>query len=218
MNINFKNISKNYDTPAWPIHILDDVDVQINTWEFIAIMWASWTGKTTILNLISWLVTPNTGSIYIWDTDISSLTWDQMTIYRGAHMWFVFQQFNLLPDLTVAENIDLVIDINKLKRRRKTLDILDKVGLTWRQDAYPSQLSGGEQQRVAVARAFVWDTPILLADEPTGNLDQKTATQIMELMKSLHAETNNTIVMITHDLDIGNYADRIYTLSEQKLR
>ena len=217
MQIQFSKISKSYTGPSADVQILHDVDLHIKDGEFVAVMWPSGSGKTTFLNLIAGLISPTSWSIHIWETDISTYSPDEMTLYRGQHMWFVFQQFNLLPDLTVSENIDLVIDINKIPRRRETVDILEKVWLWGRGDAYPGQLSGWEQQRVALARAFVWQTSILLADEPTGNLDQETATNIMQLMIELHQQTKNTIVMITHDQDIADYADRIYRLRGKRL-
>jgi len=215
--IRFTNVEKSFSTPEWDISILKDASIDIHAWDFIAIMWPSGSGKSTFLNLIAGLVRADSWTIHIHDTDIVGLSIDEMTRFRWATISFVFQQFHLLPQLTVEENIDLGIQLNNLERRFTTEEILDKVGLWWRGHAYPSMLSGGEQQRVAVARAFVWNTPILLADEPTGNLDQKTARVIMELMMQLHKQVSNTIVMITHDKDIAAYADTTYMFHEHAL-
>lgn len=211
--IRFTHIDKSFPTPSWDdVKILQDMSLDVDAWSFIALMGPSGTGKSTILNLIAGLEDPQQGSLLVHDTDITTLTTDEKTIFRGKKISFVFQQFHLLPQLTVAENIDLVIELNTLQRRFSTVEILEKVGLSWRGSHYPSTLSGGEQQRVAVARAFVAQTPILLADEPTGNLDQTTARWVMDLMKSLHEEVDNTIIMITHDRDIAAYADTLYKL------
>lgn len=216
--ITFQNISKSFSTPSWDeIKILQDMSLQVDEWSFIALMGPSGTGKSTFLNLIAWLERPNQWSLVVNGTNTSSLTNDQYTTFRWMTTSFVFQQFHLLPQLTVAENIDLVIKLNKLERRYTTSEILEKVWLAWREASYPSTLSGWEQQRVAVARAFVAQTPILLADEPTWNLDQNTAKQIMELMKDLHAEVANTIIMITHDRDVADYADTLYLLQDYAL-
>lgn len=216
--ITFKNISKSFNTPSGDeIKILQDMSLQVDEWSFVALMGPSGTGKSTLLNLIAGLERPNQWSLIVDTTDTSSLTNDQYTTFRGKTISFVFQQFHLLPQLTVAENIDLVVELNQLKRRYTTSEILEKVWLAWREDSYPSTLSGGEEQRVAVARAFVAQTPILLADEPTGNLDQNTARQIMELMKELHAEVSNTIIMITHDRNVAGYAESLYLLQDYTL-
>ena len=144
--------------------------------------------------------------------DITSLSKDQMIEWRGQNIAFSFQAFELIPNLTAEENIDLVLDISHAKRRYTTDIILEKVGLKGKGKRYPKELSGGEQQRLAIARAFVADVPYLFADEPTGNLDETNATRIMDLIDVLHQETGNTIVMITHDPDIAKRADRIYKL------
>ena len=212
--ISFTNIYKSFETPAGEIQILKDMSRDVPSWDFFALMWPSGAWKSTILNLIAGLESPTAWELIVDNTNITNYTLDQKTIYRWRNISFVFQQFHLLPQLTVEENIDLVIELNGLERRFTTSEILMKVGLGGREKDYPSILSGGEQQRVAVARAFVAQTPILLADEPTGNLDQLSAKAIMDLMVSLHQEVKNTIVMITHDRHIANYADHIYTLKD----
>ena len=175
-------------------------------------MGASGAGKSTILSLIAGIISPDRGSIYLEQTDITTLSRDEMIAYRGSHIAFIFQAFELIPNLTVTENIDLVLDISHAPRRYETTEILERVGLTGKGSRYPTELSGGEEQRVAIARAFVADVPYLLADEPTGNLDEKNAEKIMQLIIELHRETHNTIIMITHDRNIASHADMTYRL------
>lgn len=212
--ITFCWVNKLFQTPSGDITILQDASLLVNQWDFIALMWPSWSGKTTVLNLIAWLEDFEQWEILVNTVNIKELNNDKKTIFRGKTISFVFQQFHLLPQLTVEENIDLVIQLNNLERRFETGDILEKVWLWWRGNIYPTTLSWWEQQRVALARAFVAKTPILLADEPTWNLDQKTASTIMKLMRSLHDEVWNTIIMITHDQKIAQYADATYSLQE----
>lgn len=176
-------------------------------------MGASGAGKSTILSIIAGILAPDTGSVTLGKTDITRLKTDEIISFRGRHIAFIFQAFELIPNLTVEENIDLVLDISHAPRRYATPDILEKVGLTGKGNRYPYELSGGEQQRVAIARAFVADVPYLLADEPTGNLDEGNAKRIMDILDSLHRETKNTIVMITHDRDIASRADDTWKLS-----
>jgi putative ABC transport system ATP-binding protein len=160
---------------------------------------------------------PDAGTIFVGNDNISSLSEDERTIWRASHIGFVFQQFHLIPNLTVADNIDLVIDISKIPRRFSTAQILEKVGLSGYAERYPHQLSGGEQQRVAIARAFVADLPIILADEPTGNLDHKNAVIIMDLLMSLQKESGVTVIIITHDAMVAGYAQKKYELVEGEL-
>ena len=213
--ITFDTVCKAY-TPDVPILVKSSFTIQ--EWSFVSVMGPSWTGKTTILNLIAGLVRPDSGSIMLWSQQIEQLDDDTMTRLRWSMISFIFQQFYLLPQLTVEENIDLWVQLNWLERRFSTNKILQKVWLEGRNRAYPTELSWWEQQRVAVARAFVGATPILLADEPTGNLDINTAREIMNLMQSLQQEVWNTIVMITHDQAIANYATQHYTLIDTTLR
>lgn len=158
------------------------------------------------------IIAPDNGNISLGEMDIINLTKDQIIEWRGKNIAYIFQAFELIPNLTAEENIDLVLDISQAKRRYPTDVILEKVGLPWKWKRYPKELSGGEQQRLAIARAFVSDVPYLFADEPTGNLDEANATRIMDLIDTLHRETGNTIIMITHDSDIAKRADIIYKL------
>lgn len=167
--------------------------------------------------MISGLDLPDSGQITIQWTTITDLSDDERTRWRSQHIGFIFQQFHLIPNLTVAENIDLVIDIAQVERRFTTEEILDKVWLGGYGSRYPWQLSGWEQQRVAVARAFVGKLPILLADEPTGNLDHTNAVIIMDLMMQLHRESDTTVIIITHDPQVAAYAQVQYQLSDGDL-
>lgn len=215
--ISCNNLNKSYTTNEQQVIIYDQLDWSLAQWASVAIMWPSWSGKSTLLNMISWLELPDSGTIVVQWTTITDLSDDERTRWRSKHVWFVFQQFHLIPNLTVAENIDLVIDISWVGRRFVTDEILDKVWLTGFGSRYPWQLSGWEQQRVAVARAFVWQLPILLADEPTGNLDHRNAVIIMDLMMQLHRESGTTVIIITHDPQVAAYAQTQYQLSDWDL-
>jgi putative ABC transport system ATP-binding protein len=210
--IHLQNISKSYTSKSETITLFTDLDWKIEQGSFVALMGASGAGKSTLLSLIAGIIRPDLWSISLGKMDITTLSTDEMILYRGQHIAFIFQAFELIPNLTVTENIDLVLDISHALRRYETEEILEKVGLAGKWAKYPTELSGWEQQRVAIARAFVSDVPYLLADEPTGNLDEGNATRIMDLIDSLHRETWNTIVMITHDPDIANRADMVYRL------
>lgn len=216
--ISLQDISKTYHTKNDTVTLFTGLEWQIEQGKFVALMWASGAGKSSVLSLIAGIIKPDNGKIFLGDTDITMLSTDQMIEYRGKNIAFIFQAFELIPNLTVEENIDLVLDISHADRRYSTNDILEKVGLTGKGSRYPSELSGGEQQRVAIARAFVADVPYLLADEPTGNLDEANARKIMDLINVLHKETWNTIVMITHDSGIAKNADTIYRLSGGELK
>ena len=216
--IKIKNLDKSYKWESKNITVIyKDLNLDINKWDFISILGTSGSWKTTLFNLISGL-----DDFESWELDVntnllSKMNNEQKTNFRWKNISFIFQQYNLIDNLTVAENIDLIIELNKLKRRYDTKEILKIVWLENKIDAYPYNLSWWEQQRVAVARAFVWKTPILLADEPTWNLDIENTKIIIELIKKLHNDTNNTIVMITHDLEIAKEADKIYNLENHVL-
>jgi len=215
--ISCKNISKSYTTNNQTITIYENLDRSIQTGSVVSIMGPSGSWKSTLLHLISGLDTPDSWTILVDDVLVSQWDEDKRTRRRSEHVAFIFQQFHLIPNLTVTENIDLVIDIAKVKRRFTTSEILSKVWLQWYEKRYPHQLSWGEQQRVAIARAFVWQLPILLADEPTWNLDHANAVIIMDLMMQLQKESGITTIIITHDPNIAKYAQDIYTLQDKKL-
>ena len=216
--IEINKLNKYYSS-TWvkDLVIYKDLDLSIKTWEFISILWTSWSWKTTLLNLISWLDTFNSWEILVWDNSVWNLSHEEKTKYRWKNISFIFQQFNLVDNLTVKENIDLVIELNSLERRYTTEEILKIVWLESKIDTYPFNLSWWEQQRVAVARAFVWKTPILFADEPTWNLDDANTKIIVDLIIKLHKETKNTIIMITHDKKIWSISDKTYYISGNKL-
>lgn len=216
--IKISNLSKSFYSSWEKIEIFDNLNFEIGEWEFIAVMGTSGSGKTTFLNMLAWLDRYNSWSIKIDWNNLENLNSDQLTLFRWSHISFIFQQFNLIPNLTCAENIDLVIDINKIPRQFETLEILKKVWLENKYNQYPFNLSGWEQQRVVICRAFVGKTKLILADEPTWNLDTNNSKKIMELISQLHSDTNNTIVMITHDLNIAKYADKIYILEDKKFK
>lgn len=211
------SIQKIYNTSEWAVTIFDNTSITIQPWEFIAVMGPSWSGKSTLLNMISWLDKPTQGQVHIWWKEITKYNDNELTKRRWNNISFIFQSFHLLPHLTVAENITLPVQLNNLNSRYTVDEILEKVWLSHKKNAYPFNLSGWEQQRVAIARAFIWETPILLADEPTGNLDENNAVRIIELIQQLHKDTWTTIIMITHDNNIAKYAQTRYTLNNHTL-
>lgn len=215
--ISCNQLSKSYTTNNTTVNIYNKLNRSVTTGSSVAIMWPSWSGKSTLLNLISWLDTPDHWSVSFWKTVISDLNEDERTRWRAKHVGFIFQQFHLIPNLTIEDNIDLVIDIAQIERRFSTDEILKKVWLSWYNKRYPHQLSWWEQQRVAIARAFVAKLPLLLADEPTGNLDHTNAVLIMDLMMKLQQESETTIIIITHDPQVAAYADLQYRLENWKL-
>lgn len=216
--IAFSHVTKSYLLPdGSSLTLYDDLSFSIPEGTFASLMWTSGSWKTTLLNLMSWLLLPDLGTIELFGKDITALSDEKRTLLRGQHIWFIFQSFNLLPYLTVEQNIDVVLDLNQLERRRKTEEICTLVWLQGKLKSYPAQLSGGEQQRVAIARALVGNTKLILADEPTGNLDAKNASQIMELLKDLHRRIGCTIVLITHDSKIAAQTELQLKLEDGKV-
>lgn len=203
------------ETPA-----LRGVDLKIKKGEFITIIGPSGSGKSTLLHMIGVLDRPTSGKIFLDGIDISKLNDSELARLRGKKIGFVFQFFNLYPTLTAQENIELpmlILECDKKKREEKALNLIEMVDLEKRAGHLPSQMSGGERQRVAIARAIVNDPEIVLADEPTGNLDTKTGSEIMKLFSRLQEEENMTIVMITHELEIAKYAERAIHLIDGKI-
>ncbi len=215
--IHIQNLTQSYSSQQETITLFHNLDWKVEKGSFVAIMGASGAGKSTLLSLMAGIRSPNSGKIFLEDIDITNLSPDERIEFRGKNIAFIFQAFELLPNLTVTENIDLVLDISHARRRYETVDVLEKVWLSGKGSRFPHELSGGEQQRVAIARAFVADVPFLFADEPTGNLDEWNAGKIMDLIDTFHAETGNTIIMITHDGDIAKRADMIFRLKEWTL-
>jgi putative ABC transport system ATP-binding protein len=212
-----KGLQKKYQMGEVVVEALSGLDFQVNKGEFIAIMGPSGSGKSTLLHLLGGLDTPSDGEITLAGQQLSILNDKQITLVRRHNIGFVFQFFNLLPTLTAEENIalPLVIDGRNLQEYQARIDrLLELVGLSDRRQHKPDQLSGGEQQRVALARALVTEPAIILADEPTGNLDSKTGTAIMNLLKRSCVELDQALVAVTHDARAATYADRVVFLQD----
>jgi len=210
-------LRKEYRMGEHRVHALSGVDFQVEKGEFIAIMGPSGSGKSTLLHLLGGLDTPTAGNVILASQPLAKLSERKATLARRRNVGFVFQFFNLLPTLTMEENIalPLIIDGQDLRKHQERIDaLLELVGLTDRRRHKPDQLSGGEQQRVAIARALVTEPAIVLADEPTGNLDSKTGTTIMELLRRSCDELGQTIVVVTHDPRAAAYADRAVFLRD----
>ncbi len=209
--IELENIVKVYKFGEFEIRVLDNITVKIEKGEFVCIMGPSGSGKSTFMNIIGCLDTPTSGKYYLDGVDVSTFSLDQLAEIRNKKIGFVFQQFNLLPRATALENVELPLiyaGISAKKRKELALHILSKVGLSDRANHYPRQLSGGQQQRVAIARALVNSPSIILADEPTGNLDSKSSLEIMEIFKKLNEEQGFTTIIVTHEPDIAAFGKR----------
>lgn len=208
--IELENIKKIYSLGGEEVHALDGVSLSVMEHEFVAIVGASGSGKSTLMNIIGCLDTPDEGDYYIDGQDVTSLSERDLATMRNRKIGFVFQQFNLLPKLTAYENVELPLiyqGVPNAERKERVLRALERVGLSGRIHHRPNQLSGGQQQRVAVARALATRPSLILADEPTGNLDSKSSRDIMALIHELHVQ-GNTIILITHDEGIAAQAER----------
>ena len=211
--IRLENISKVVQSGSEELVILHPLDLEVPKAQFLSIMGPSGSGKSTLLGLIAGLDAPTSGRVEIDGEELTSLSEDALARLRGAKIGFVFQFFHLLPSLTALENVLVPMEIAGLPRaEEKSRELLREVGLSERTHHYPSQLSGGEQQRVALARALANDPPILLADEPTGNLDSANGRHIVEILLGIHARRGTTIVLATHDAELAARADRILVL------
>jgi putative ABC transport system ATP-binding protein len=200
--VKIRNIKKSYQRGSYIIPVLQDITLDIKDGEFMALMGPSGSGKSTLLNLIAGIDKADSGTIRIENTEITALSETELALWRASHVGFIFQFYNLIPVLTAYENIELPLHVTSLPRKawRNHVEMaLRVVNLTHRADHYPNQLSGGEQQRVAIARALVTDPTILVADEPTGDLDRVSAQEILDLLERLNAESKMTIIMVTHD-------------------
>lgn len=218
--IDMKNISKTYNSSASPVKALDKVSLEILEGEFVAIVGKSGSGKSTLMNIIGCLDTADSGQYYLLDKAVATMDEKALAKVRRKHIGFVFQKFNLIPNLTALENVALPLVYQGVKKEKRDFlckKALDDVGLLERAGHLPNELSGGQQQRVAVARAIVCAPPIILADEPTGNLDSESSAQIMGLLKDLNSR-NRTIVLITHDEKTASYADRKIVVSDGKIK
>jgi putative ABC transport system ATP-binding protein len=216
--IELRGVSKVVPSGTGTLTILHPLDLLVPAGRVVAITGASGSGKSTLLGLIAGLDAPSSGQIFIDGIDITTLGEDALARLRGARIGFVFQFFHLLPSLTAFENVLVPMEIAGVADARRRADaLLAEVGLTDRRHHYPSQLSGGEQQRVAIARALANDPPILLADEPTGNLDSVTGRQVIDLLLQIHRARNTTLVLVTHDPEIAAIAELAVTMRDGKL-
>ncbi|MBR6162567.1 ABC transporter ATP-binding protein [bacterium] len=218
--IEIKHAIKTYVTGDDSFNALDDVSLSVEEGEFVAIMGASGSGKSTCMNMLGTLDKPNSGSYYLDGIDVLNLSSEKLADIRNLKIGFVFQGFNLISRTTALENVELPMiykGIPPEERKKRAREMLKVVGLEQREDHMPNQMSGGQQQRVAIARALVNDAPIILADEPTGNLDTKTSIEIMEFFVNLNKQTGKTIILVTHEPDIAEYCKRIVRFKDGKI-
>ncbi|OLE66932.1 MAG: ABC transporter ATP-binding protein [Acidobacteria bacterium 13_1_20CM_2_68_7] len=215
--ISIEHVSKTYRRDSLLIPVLEDIDLTIDKGEFVALMGPSGSGKTTLLNLLAGIDTPTKGRITIDGRTISSMRETELARWRAEHIGFIFQLYNLIPVLTAFENVELPLLLTRLSKKERQAHVstaLEIVGLSDRAEHYPRQLSGGQEQRVAIARAIVADPVILVADEPTGDLDAKSAGEILDLLNRLNTEHHKTIVMVTHDPRAAARAHRMLHLDK----
>ncbi len=214
--IELKNIQKSYYLGKMELKVLKGISIDIFKNEYVALMGPSGSGKSTLMNILGCLDSPTAGSYILNNKDVSKMPDDDLAEVRNKEIGFVFQQFNLLPRLTAAENVALPLIYNGSSKKIRTelsLEMLNRVGLSDRSHHKPNELSGGQNQRVAIARALVNNPSIILADEPTGNLDSKTSVEIMNIFDKIQSE-GNTVILVTHEEDIANYAHRIIRLKD----
>src|SRR5215475_1795455 len=218
--ISLHQVNKTYETPAGKFAALKDIDLEIRPGQFVGLVGKSGSGKSTLLNMVAGIDRPSTGSVAVAGTEIQSMSENKLAAWRGRNVGFVFQFFQLLPTLTAAENVMLPMDFSKgvplRERRKRAVALLERVGVGLQADKLPATLSGGEQQRVAIARALANEPPLVLADEPTGNLDSVTARGILDLFRSL-ANDGTTVVIATHEADIARVIDRRIEISDGTL-
>ncbi len=218
--VKLEDISKEFKMGSSVIKALDNIDLEIKKGEFLSIIGTSGSGKSTLLNLIGGLLKPTSGKIIVDNFDISTYSDNEMANYRKNMVGFVFQSFNLIPTLTALENVEypmIFSGISKKERLNRSEEVLEKLGLGDRLRHNPTELSGGEQQRVSIARAIINEPEIILADEPTGNLDSKTGKGIMEVLRKINEEMGRTLIVVTHDIYISYYSDRRVYLSDGKI-
>ncbi|GIV96911.1 MAG: ABC transporter ATP-binding protein [Herpetosiphonaceae bacterium] len=218
--IELRGLSKAYQEGERERVVLHSADATISRGEFVVLLGRSGSGKSTLLNLISGIDLPTAGDVVIAGTSITRLSEQQRTLFRRRHIGFIFQFFNLIPTLTVEENLLLPLELNgrvSAAERQAALSLLEQVGLGDRAQSFPDRLSGGEQQRVAIARALAHDPLLLLADEPTGNLDAETGRQVLDLLDRLTRQAGKTLMMVTHSSEVISMADRVYTIQDGRL-
>ncbi|MFM7113560.1 MAG: ABC transporter ATP-binding protein [Planctomycetota bacterium] len=218
--VQVSGLSKSFTRGSETIKVLDNLNLEVPRGQFMALMGPSGSGKTTLLNLIAGLDSPTAGSIVVGDKDIAKMSEAELARWRTRHVGFVFQFYHLLPVLSAYENVELpllLLPLSASDRKRQVLTALDLVGLTGRMNHRPGQLSGGQQQRVGIARAMVTDPTLIVADEPTGDLDSKSAEEILNLLVELKKSLEKTIIMVTHDPKAALYAERVLHLEKGRL-
>lgn len=207
--VQVRNVSKKFSRDGFEVVALDDVDLTLEEGDFLALMGPSGSGKSTLLNLLAGIDRTTEGEVEVLGTSLNRLSESQLAVWRNAHIGYIFQTFNLVPVLTAFENVELPLLLTKLSkadRRRNVETALELVGLQDRMDHQPKQLSGGQEQRVAIARAIVTDPDLILADEPTGNLDARSGEEILQILSTLNREMNKTIMLVTHDPHAASFA------------
>lgn len=213
-----ESLRKEYGEGNNKVIALDGVDLQIERGEFVAIVGPSGSGKSTLLHIIGGVDSPNDGKVYIDGNDISQYSSKELAYFRRRKVGLIYQFYNLIPNLTVRHNIELPLKLDKREiNEEELLDIVKKLGIESKLDSFPSELSGGQQQRVAIARSLIYDPSIILADEPTGNLDRKNSKEIIEIFKYFNRTLKQTIILITHDEEVALEANRIITIVDGKI-
>jgi putative ABC transport system ATP-binding protein len=218
--VEIRNLAKSYTRGGQAVPVLSDINLDIAAGDFIALMGPSGSGKTTLLNLIAGIDKPDSGTLRVEGVDIAALSEGELADWRAAHVGFVFQFYNLMPVLTAYENVELPLmlaPLTRAERRARVELVLSVVGLADRMKHYPNELSGGQLQRVAIARAVVADPTIIVADEPTGDLDRVSAAEILAMLQRLNRELGKTIVMVTHDANAARAAERLVHLEKGEL-
>jgi putative ABC transport system ATP-binding protein len=218
--VRLQNVTKTYQMGEVQVHALRGLDLEVQEGEVVVIVGPSGSGKTTTLNLVGGLDSPTSGELIVAGMDIAAYDENQLTAYRREKIGFIFQFFNLLPTLTARENVEFALELVEKdghKVRQRAIELLEKVGLSERADHFPSQLSGGEQQRVAIGRALAKDPLILLADEPTGNLDFRMGQKVLRVMQNLNRQEGRTVILVTHNTAIGKMGDRVVHLHDGQI-
>jgi len=218
--LSVQQVSKSYSRGEQDVSVLKDINFEVQAGDYVALMGPSGSGKTTLLNIIGGIDSPTSGRVLMEGADISQLADAELAAWRTSNVGFVFQQYNLLPVLTAVENVELpllLLDMTKDERRRRALTALEIVGLKPRAHHYPRQMSGGEEQRTSVARALVTDPKLIIADEPTGNLDAAAASNVLDLLQTLNEKFQKTILMVTHDPGAAGRAKRTVRLNKGAL-
>ena len=218
--IEINNLIKTYQTGDSSFNALNNVSLKVSNGEFVAIMGTSGSGKSTCMNILGCLDKPTSGTYFLDGIDVSKMTMDELSKVRNEKLGFVFQGFNLISRTSAIENVEMPMiykGIEQEERTKRAKAALKIVGLEARENHLPNQMSGGQQQRVAIARAIVNDAPIILADEPTGNLDTKTSIEVMEFFVKLNSQSKKTIILVTHEPDIAQYAKRVVTFRDGKI-